>query len=277
MLDIIVADDERAIRNGIVEFINENIEGARVVAFFADGSEVIEYLKKQKADIIIADVRMYEVSGLDVAKYVYEQRIKTAVIIISGYSEFSYAHQAIDYNVCSYLLKPVTPLELRKAIKKASRLLNDDSAPEKSSLEKKSVTHKDDLLEVVSNENEQREKLLMEKALDFIDKNYCKDISLSDVAGSVYLSTRYFGSIFKRYKEEGFVQYLNDLRINEAIRLLKTGKYTIKEVSTKVGYNNCTYFIKLFKKYTNVTPKQYCILLDSEKEQSVKSNKININ
>ena len=260
MLDIIVAEDDRIIRNGIVEFINEHIDDGQVVAFFADGSEVIEYLRNHKVDIIIADVQMYETSGLEVAKYVYENNIKTAIVIISAYRDFTYAHQAIFYNVCSYLLKPVMPSELRDAIERAKKFLNG-AALEKAG---KELTIHEKAIEQVNPKSVDREALLMKRALDFINKNYHKDISLSDVANYVYLSEHYFGIIFKRNRQEGFTKYLNTLRINEAKRLLRTGMYSIKEVSAKVGYRNCNYFIKLFKTYTNLTPKQYCLLVEDD-------------
>lgn len=267
MLDIIVAEDDRIIRNGIVEFINEHVDEGQVVAFFADGSEAIDYLKTHSVDIIIADVQMYETSGLEVAKYVYENNIRTAVIIISAYREFSYAHQAISYNTCSYLLKPVMPNELREAIIRAKKFLNGD----KTNADEQDNNLSEEQSSIDDNENSEegveREALLMKRALDFIDKNYHKDISLSDVANYVYLSEHYFGIIFKRNKKEGFTKYLTTLRMNEAIRLLSTTQYSVKEICTKVGYRNCNYFIKLFKTYTKVTPKQYRIVMNNKNKQ----------
>ena len=206
---------------------------------------------------------MHDVSGLEVAKYVYERNLRTAVVIISAYREFDYAQKAIDYHACSYLLKPVMPEELRSAISRAQRFLCEErrGSNQDTDIPKDNVN--------VSNKGEfiEREELLMQRALEYIHKNYHKDISLSDVASYVYLSEHYFGSIFKRNKKEGFVKYLNTLRLNEAIRLLKTGSYSVKEVSTKVGFKNCNYFIKLFKSYTNVTPKQYCISVESKSRE----------
>lgn len=259
MLDIVVAEDDRIIRNGIVEFINEHLDEGRVVAFFTDGSEVIRYLRTHQVDIIITDVQMYETSGLEVAKYVYENNIKTAVIIISAYRDFTYAHQAISYHVCSYLLKPIMPKELREAISRAQKFLNGDNFGKEidQTLPDVEKTGNDSS---VKEERVDRDELLMQRALDFIHKNYSQDISLSDVANYVYLSEHYFGSIFKNNMKEGFVQYLNTVRLDEAIRLLQTGLYSVKEISYKVGYKNCNYFIKLFKAYTGVTPKQYCLM-----------------
>ena len=259
MLSVVVAEDEHLVRNSIVRFINENIDGVSVSASFADGSEVLEYLKNHEADIILTDVKMFEVSGLEVAKYICDNNIKTAVIIISAYRDFSYAKTAIDYQVCSYLLKPVMPSDLREALKKAERFL-----AERSAAAKEENVGDEEKQEEKSPDN--RESIIMERALKFINENFHKDISLSDVASHVYLSEHYFGSIFKRNKAEGFTKYLNSVRLKEAERLLKTGRYSVKEISRRVGYNNCNYFIKLFKSQTKVTPKQYCFMLDNKNE-----------
>lgn len=263
MLSVVVAEDEYIVRNSIVKFINENIDGVSVVASFADGSGVLEYLKEHKADVVLTDVKMFELSGLDVAKYICDNDIKTAVIIISAYRDFSYAKTAIDYKVCSYLLKPVMPDELRKALKKAEQFLAERYSADKD----------EEVLNVSDDENEQNEKklgdresVIMERALKFINENFHKDISLFDVASHVYLSEHYFGSIFKKNKAEGFTKYLNSVRLKEAERLLKTGRYSVKEISKKVGYNNCNYFIKLFKSQNKVTPKQYRFMLKDKNE-----------
>lgn len=257
MPSVIVAEDEHLVRNSIVRFINENIDGVSVEASFADGSEVLDYLKNHEVDIILTDVKMFEVSGLEVAKYVCENNIKTAVIIISAYRDFSYAKTAIDYQVCSYLLKPVMPGDLRQALKKAERFL----------AERAQANKEETLPDATKNDEKKpddRESVIMERALKYINENFHKDISLSDVASHVYLSEHYFGSIFKRNKAEGFTKYLNSVRLKEAERLLKMGRYSVKEISKRVGYNNCNYFIKLFKSQTKVTPKQYCFMLNNK-------------
>ena len=263
MLSIVIAEDDRIIRTSIVSFINEHIDNCKVAAFFADGSELLDYIKTHNVDIVITDVCMSSMSGLDVCKYAYENNIRTAFIIISAYREFSYAKQAIDYHACSYMLKPIMPSELRSAIRQAEEYLaglND------SAYEAKKNVHTESNTEV--EQTDDRECVIMERALKYIQNNFNKDISLADVSAHVYLSEHYFGSIFKKNKSEGFVKYLNNLRIDEAKKLLQTGRYSVKEISVKVGFQNCNYFIKLFKSYTGITPKQYCLFNENTKSQS---------
>lgn len=255
MLRVIIAEDERIVRTNIAKFIDAHLDEFTVEAVFSDGREAIEYLATHSIDIVIADIKMPEQSGLDVAKYVYDHALNTAVIIISAYRDFSYAHKAIEYKVCAYLLKPVMTKELRKSLMEAQQFLNKGKLETDTPQPLPIVRLDENNAEVTG------EQRMMEKAIDYIQKNYNYDISLHDVAKHVHLSDNYFSSLFKKNQGENFANYLTLLRIKEAIRLLDTGRYTVNEVGLRVGYKNSNYFIKVFKSHTNLTPKQYCVQL----------------
>jgi len=125
MYDLIIIDDENIIRKGLEELIDWKSIGFRIVATFEDGKEAIEFLKNHHVDVVLTDIRMAEVSGLDVAKYVHDHKPGTKTVIISGYKEFEYAKKAIDYGVEYFLLKPTkfnefyhTFSELKKSLTK---------------------------------------------------------------------------------------------------------------------------------------------------------------
>ncbi|QGQ95146.1 response regulator [Paenibacillus psychroresistens] len=104
---LIIIDDEEIIRQGLVHFIDWKALGYEMVTNFEDGKEAIEYLQnKTNIDVVLTDIRMTEASGLDVAQFIYEHMPSTKVVILSGFKEFEYAKQAIQYNVHHYLLKP---------------------------------------------------------------------------------------------------------------------------------------------------------------------------
>lgn len=107
MYKLIIIDDEERIRRGMCNSINWGDLGFNLAADFEDGKEAIEYLKCNQVDVVLTDIKMAEVSGLEVAKYVFENAESTKVVIMSGYREFDYAKKAIEYNVLQYLLKPV--------------------------------------------------------------------------------------------------------------------------------------------------------------------------
>lgn len=260
MYSVIVVEDERMIRNSIVDFINECAEGFNVIDSFVDGREAIQFIKEHAVDVVVTDVKMLDVSGIEIAKYIYENGLHTAVIIISGYKEFSYAQEAMSYNVSNYLTKPISTAELIRALEKIQQMFDREQTrnAEKELPDDRNSTTK----EVLTNDD-----AVMEKALAFIEKNFDKEISLRNVADHVYLSENYFGRLFRSKIKTGFTNYIVSLRINEAKRLLKTGRYTVYEVSNIVGYKNCNYFIKVFKENTGYTPKKYCTFMEDDSDK----------
>ena len=92
---------------------------------------------------------------------------------------------------------------------------------------------------------------------EYARQNYSKNISLATVADSVYLHPVYLSRFFKMKTGMNFSDYLFDVRMMNAIKLLKTNKYKVNEISKMVGYNDYKYFSKLFKEYTGMTPKNY--------------------
>ncbi len=102
-----------------------------------------------------------------------------------------------------------------------------------------------------------KNKDLIRKALGIIAKNYASNITLDDVAGEVHLNPAYFSTLFKREVGYSFKEYLNMIRIEESKRLLTNSKYAIVDIAIAVGFEDQSYFSKVFKKYTGITPKQY--------------------
>lgn len=255
MYKVIVAEDEKIIRNMLVEFINTNIEDFHVEESFSDGKEAIEYIKHNHIDVVITDICMIEVSGIELAKYIYDHELPIKVIIISGYRDFSYAQQAIKYNVSNYLTKPTSPLDLNSALIKIKNELNDEKLSDTS---RPTVSHKEKNEEISVND------LIIEKACLYISENLSKDIAMIDVADYVHLSTSHFGKIFRKNIQMGFSNYLTKVRMDKAIELLKEGRHKVVDISKMVGYQNCNYFIKNFKDYTGYTPKKYLVHTEEE-------------
>lgn len=112
MYKLIIADDEPKIVSLLCKVINWEELGFEVVCTANDGSDVIGYINKHDADCILSDIRMVEVSGIELAEYVYDNYPKIKVILLSAYQDFSYAVNALKYNVYSYINKPLNVDEL---------------------------------------------------------------------------------------------------------------------------------------------------------------------
>ncbi|MDF2925668.1 MAG: two component transcriptional regulator, AraC family [Paenibacillaceae bacterium] len=111
---LIIIDDEDIIRNGLQNVVDWTSLGFEVAADMQDGRDAIEYIQNNRVDVVITDIKMTYVSGLELARYIFENKPEIQVVIISGYKEFDFAKQAMSYNVSHYLLKPIEYDELVK-------------------------------------------------------------------------------------------------------------------------------------------------------------------
>lgn len=119
MFNLIIAEDEKMLLDRLTGIVDYKNYGFNLVAKFSNGQDVIDYMERYHVDLIISDIRMPKATGLDVAKYVYERKLNTQVIIISGFNEFEYARTSIQYNVLDFLSKPFRKAEYIAALKKA--------------------------------------------------------------------------------------------------------------------------------------------------------------
>lgn len=97
----------------------------------------------------------------------------------------------------------------------------------------------------------------LKEAVDYIDDHYCENISLEEVAEHVGLNAAYFSSLFKREMDINFSNYVTKKRIEAAKRMLRNTNAPLIEIAMSLGYENQSYFSSVFKKYCNMTPKQY--------------------
>ncbi len=104
---IIVADDEFYIRKKLLKIIDYSGLRLELAGDYENGQGVLDYLSGHHADIVLLDIRMPKVSGLEAARYIHENHPETKVIILSGFSDFEYAQMTLRYQVFDYLLKPV--------------------------------------------------------------------------------------------------------------------------------------------------------------------------
>nr|WP_317361133.1 response regulator [uncultured Blautia sp.] len=126
MFKIILADDEPIIIKGLRKMISWEELNAEIVAEARNGEELLEKIKEFEPDIVISDVAMPRMTGLDVIKAIRANESNTKVIFLSGYQEFEYVRTAIRYEAVEYLLKPVGKEELEQAVLKAEKMLKTD-------------------------------------------------------------------------------------------------------------------------------------------------------
>ena len=116
MYTVVVADDEEELRRAIVRRIDWESAGFRVVGEAENGVEALELVEKMEPDLLLTDIKMPFISGIELARQVREIRPATQIAFLSGFDEFSYAQQAIQYNIISYMLKPISVADLTREL-----------------------------------------------------------------------------------------------------------------------------------------------------------------
>ena len=115
---IVVADDEEEIRRSLIRKVDWDEAGFRVVGEAENGIEALELVEKLEPDLLLTDLKMPFVSGIELARQVREIRPTMQIVSLSGYDDFTYAQQAIQYNIISYMLKPISAKEVTEELKK---------------------------------------------------------------------------------------------------------------------------------------------------------------
>ncbi len=246
MFRIVIADDEEIIRNGLKNLIESYDLNLSVVGTARDGEEALQLIKEYQPEIILMDINMPFMNGLQVIEKTKELDPNSKIIIISGYDQFEYAQKALELGVFSYLLKPIQYRDFKNIIAKAM-----DSYCER-------MWEINKLKEIdVDNGNH---KCVGNQAINYIKENFTQnDLTLNLIAEQLHISQSYLTRIIKQKTGISFTDYLNKLRINMAIKLLldKDRDYTINDIANMVGYSSQHYFSRAFKNYIGLSPNQY--------------------
>lgn len=271
MIRLLIADDERLEREALMDMVSRRFVEHEIVTEVAEnGRKAADTAILWGADLILMDIEMPGMNGLDAARAVLAQRPSCRVIFVTAYSLFQYAHEAVHLGACDYLLKPVDPDELEASIRRAIRQVEaerrlealapvqQEPEPELSAPEAEEAPH-------AESENSQT-ALVMAHVRRYLEDNYMFDISLDSVGEILHISPAYLSAQFKKYQKMNFLDCLTELRINAAKELLNDPFRSSAEVASMVGYEDASYFARAFKKRTGVTPTQY-------RKQAVKAAK----
>ena len=129
MIRLLIADDERMEREALADIVMRRFEHEVTVEMAENGRKAADTAVLWEADVILMDIEMPGMNGLDAARAVLEQRPECKVIFITAYSLFQYAHEAVHLGACDYLLKPVDPDETEAAIRRAIRQIEAAAWP----------------------------------------------------------------------------------------------------------------------------------------------------
>ena len=260
MIRLLIADDEKLEREALAELVQRRFEREVVLEVAENGRKAADTAVLWGADLILMDIEMPGMSGLDAARAVLAQRPSCRVIFVTAYSLFQYAHEAVHLGACDYLLKPVDPDELEASVRRAMRQIETERKLEElaAARPQPEQTETEEEAEDAPEESENSQTaLVMAHVRRYLEDNYMFDLSLDSVGEILHISPAYLSAQFKKYQKMNFLDCLTELRINAAKELLADPFRSSAEVASRVGYEDASYFARAFKKRTGMTPTQY--------------------
>lgn len=260
MIRLLIADDEKLEREALAELVQRRFEREVVLEVAENGRKAADTAVLWGADLILMDIEMPGMSGLDAARAVLAQRPSCRVIFVTAYSLFQYAHEAVHLGACDYLLKPVDPDELEASVRRAMRQIETERKLEElaAARPQPEQTETEEEAEEAPEESENSQTaLVMAHVRRYLEDNYMFDLSLDSVGEILHISPAYLSAQFKKYQKMNFLDCLTELRINAAKELLADPFRSSAEVASMVGYEDASYFARAFKKRTGMTPTQY--------------------
>jgi YesN/AraC family two-component response regulator len=246
MYKLLIVDDEPQILEGMKRILNWEHYGFKQIETSDSTEDAVFKAVDLVPDIAIIDVCIGKNLGYDAIQKLNEVNLPTKYIIISGYSDFQYAQQAIRCGVKDYLLKPVDRIKLQEVIEKiiiedlhgTIRDVNADSM----NIDPVLGIHYDALSKLVN------------RILIMIKTEFAHNISLKSVADRFQMNSTYLGQIFIKETSMKFSEYLMSYRMHRAQELIQTTNEKIHWIALSVGYNNLNYFYTQFQNHFGTSP-----------------------
>lgn len=256
MIKVVVVEDETLVRKGIVLTTPWEEYGCHMAGDAENGLEGLALIHHIKPDIVIADVSMPGLDGLEMIRQCVGV-LDAEYIIISGYSEFAYAQSALKMGVRDYLVKPIDDREFEQALSNACEAVRKKKSFTRIQHQIQSM---DDSRILFFNEymGGTHSPNYINKAVEMVHLQYMdQGLGLKDVADSLFISESTLGRLFKSETGYTFHDYLTHYRIKCACKLLKNPIVKIYEIADCVGYKDQRYFSVLFKKLVGMTPSEF--------------------
>ncbi|WP_284646556.1 response regulator transcription factor [Paenibacillus silviterrae] len=250
MYNVLVVDDETWMCEGMTAIIHRTNSHFQVVQTAENGLKALAALQEKRFDVVFADIRMPGMDGLELLRKMRSEGYRQPVVIISGHHEFDYAKTAIRHGVYDYLLKPVDRQEISGVLEKLARELDGEAFGTKSNGTRQPEAPKEEELRRGS----QIVRMMKEKA----QLNYMDDLSIAVISDTTGFNPSYVSRIFKQETGKGYVQYLTEIRLEEAKRLLREQpELNVSDIARRVGYWDDKHFSKQFKREIGETPSDY--------------------
>lgn len=336
MYNVVIVEDEELEREALRTILTEHIDGIRILGEARNGPEAVQMIDRFDIDILLVDINIPKINGLDVIRHLRAKRADTRVVIITAYDYFEITRAAIHLRVDEYLLKPIRTQVLVSTVQACIQQLGsgrlsrevaervgghvgeaayqDGVAAVRNHAEwifsqqdypRRDVVQNfaamlvgiargkglrlpdnlsrqidqlgdldmddgngkdvlgillavtDFLFDVEPSEKGGDGSDSVQRALNYIERNLTKRVTLEDAAQYAKISSSYLSRTFKKSMDINFIAYLTKRRIDLAKQLLKETERSITNISVELSFSDVNYFCKSFKKEVGLSPSEY--------------------
>ena len=241
MIRIAIVEDEYPIQMGLKKLIQQLSPEYLVVGVASNTQEGLALVKDHHPDLVFCDIKLGKQNGLEMIQTLVDSGINTKYVILSGYSEFTYAQQAIKLGVIDYLVKPTNVKQISQLLKTFSQQFESGSNDSSSE----------------PNQDASSYSQIVSYSINRIHTAYASAISLTTIADETGVTSQYLSALFAKEVGTSFVNYLRNYRIQNAEKLLASTNKKIGDIAFSVGYDDPQYFCRVFKTVTGCSPKDY--------------------
>ena len=239
-INVLVADDEVTVRSFIEAVITREKLPVDSLWQADNGIDAVRIAAEKQPDLILMDIRMPGMDGLQAAEMILKANSWTRIIILSAHHEFDYVRTAFRSGVADYLLKPLKPSDLSALILKAATNLSPP--PTAAAGQHQNTATRSPLISAVT---------------EYIKQNLSQPLPLKELAQAVFVSPSHLSRTFKQQTGQPLAAYILEQRLQCAATLLLTTPASVSEIAGRSGFSNSSYFSSRFKEKNGVSPLQY--------------------
>lgn len=245
MYTVYLIDDERWALYDLQHSCPFAAHGFAVVGAQTDPFAALDEIAALRPHVVFLDVRMPLISGLDLLRMIRGKAEECgfappAFVIVSGYAEFEYAHEALRLGVVDYCLKPLDVAEARALLQRLSAALAGMATEERA-----------------QRTGEAGSGPAFSALLEYVSAHVTEPLVLGELAKAFYLNASYCGERFKEVTGETFTHYVRRRRLEKACELLERTGLPLSQIALRVGYPDLPYFSRVFTASFGVSPSRY--------------------
>lgn len=257
-MNLLIVNDEMIAAKGLMMGVEWNHYGIDEVDVAFESQSAKEKLQGNHYDILLCDIEMPGDNGIELVKWVREQKLDIEVIFLTCHADFEFAQEAIRLKSQNYILLPASYETVAQEISDVVNMIKDKKdAIREQRYGKIWLAEKSQ--DIAGNAGRQRTpKQSVEGACNYILKNLCNcELNLNMIAANLYLNADYLNRIFKKHMGTSIGHYILEQRMKLAADMLRESGHTATEIAEMVGYVSYTAFSIAFKNHYGCSPSMF--------------------